>query len=488
VARNENDFFLFIGSTLSETSTSQLKTSGIQYRQKMLESGEQNWQKIIDLLSSPDLIGALVKFSNYNLRALASDRFRDLAGGLIGAIGGVRHIVFMHETTLEAEDRIRRGVIDDSALEGEPDNPATINNPDLEEAFWPRDDDENESYYEEYRFFIAERRRQHFEAPNREVFDFVRPLLESNSIVVLPYRTNAELSVMARNFINEIESHLLFRIYIPSGRLWSNEADKLLSLFRDWLGRVRNQRVRQDGYSTAQGQVYEFYAESASEIVALGEEFEQFSNFMKLCSTEPTAAMELLKAQHVDRFVIADIVERYGKEARRLKIDLRHDLESKTLSIRHRLESELVDANVPDAVLNSIVESIVPRIDGLDDIVAAAIGGSRISSLPASVTVNVNPQIIGSVQGIVAQHFNGTAKFGAEAQEILRLIDQYGNNQREELTSALHELEDEDARPQERITARQRLKAFLYYVGNQAGQVGTGLLQKYLEMRFGMGG
>jgi hypothetical protein len=37
VARNDNGFFLFIGSSLSEASTSQLKTSGIPYRQKMLE-------------------------------------------------------------------------------------------------------------------------------------------------------------------------------------------------------------------------------------------------------------------------------------------------------------------------------------------------------------------------------------------------------------------------------------------------------------------
>ncbi|RKN55319.1 hypothetical protein D7193_11550 [Micromonospora costi] len=86
------------------------------------------------------------------------------------------------------------------------------------------------------------------------------------------------------------------------------------------------------------------------------------------------------------------------------------------------------------------------------------------------------------------QHFQGTSKFGTEAKEILALIEAHAGSRTEELVSSLHELEDDDARAEDRLTAKQRLKNFLYYVGGQAGNLGTSLLQKYLELRLGLGG
>ena len=38
-------FFLFIGGTTSDAATSILKTSGIYYRQKMLQSTPKNWKR-----------------------------------------------------------------------------------------------------------------------------------------------------------------------------------------------------------------------------------------------------------------------------------------------------------------------------------------------------------------------------------------------------------------------------------------------------------
>lgn len=78
-------------------------------------------------------------------------------------------------------------------------------------------------------------------------------MLEKYKIHLMPYRSNAELTTMALNFIDETEDQLLFRLYVPRGRIWSSETDKLLQLFRDYLAKVANITVRLDQYRTDRG-------------------------------------------------------------------------------------------------------------------------------------------------------------------------------------------------------------------------------------------
>ncbi|QRO87203.1 hypothetical protein [Kytococcus sedentarius] len=110
------------------------------------------------------------------------------------------------------------------------------------------------------------------------------------------YRTDAELSVLTSTFVEQSENNLVFRLYVPSSRLWAQEADKLLGLFRDWLSRVKGERVRQDGYHTGHGQVFEFYVDSPPNGESgsyLG--FEDFSQFLELCGDDPPAAALMLR-------------------------------------------------------------------------------------------------------------------------------------------------------------------------------------------------
>ncbi|GAA3301815.1 hypothetical protein GCM10020295_45960 [Streptomyces cinereospinus] len=80
---------------------------------------------------------------------------------------------------------------------------------------------------------------------------------------VTPYKTNAELSVLTASFIDDHEKNLLFRVYVPASRLYATEADRLINLFHEWLSRTGNHPVRQDGYRTPSGQVYEFYGDDS---------------------------------------------------------------------------------------------------------------------------------------------------------------------------------------------------------------------------------
>lgn len=82
-------------------------------------------------------------------------------------------------------------------------------------------------------------------------------------------------------------ANLLLRLYIPAERLYAAEAHHLLSLFREWLITVRGRHIRQSGYQTASGEVYEFFSEDSTEPADLRAELGQFSDFltMSICGT-----------------------------------------------------------------------------------------------------------------------------------------------------------------------------------------------------------
>ena len=93
------------------------------------------------------------------------------------------------------------------------------------------------------------------------------------------------------------EKNLIFRIYIPSDRLYATEASRLLSLFHDWLIATRGHGIRQSGYRTATGEMYEFFADASVIQTNLREEFDGFSNFLEAC-IEVTGQVHLAECRY----------------------------------------------------------------------------------------------------------------------------------------------------------------------------------------------
>lgn len=99
------------------------------------------------------------------------------------------------------------------------------------------------------------------------------------------------------------------------------------------------------------------------------------------------------------------------------------------------------------------------------------------------MTLNISQNIVNAVHGTVVQSVYGTANLGASAKELLDLISRFGEADAAELESAVYEIEDSDARPADRLGARQKLKAFLFKLGGQAEDVALHLLERYLETK-----
>jgi hypothetical protein len=448
-------FLLFIGSTTSDAAVSKAKTAGIYYHHKMLESRASNWESIVELLKAPNLLGVVAKLTSRNFELMVQSDYEQVGIALLEAIGKTEHVLFVHESILTGEDPW------DAA-------PA----PD-----WDGDQPPPFDY-----------RMRRFSPPSETTRLVVMERLEKYDINVTPYKTNAELSMLATSFIDANENNLLFRLYVPSGRLYAGEASKMVEMFREWLTRVKRLRIREDGYSTVRGHVYEFFGDQDTHEVEIAQEFADFSEFLETCAEAPDDAISRLKAMGLDNASAEDIVRRYGKETRRLHLDLRHARETKVMSIQHRLESELVDQAEAKLLLpeqaKALVEKLVPPLAkaslALDPPSAAE---ARPSGSPSVV---VNQQIIGSVEGIVAQELHGTAHLGVQSQELITLIDRFGAKELAALQSAVHEIEDTEARPADRLAAKQRLKGFLYKLQGKVEDTALKVLQKYIEEKAGL--
>ncbi len=438
-------YFLFIGGTVYEGPGSRLKAGGIPYHLKRLESNSDNWIKICELLESEDLVGAVVKFTSHTVGLLSREEYVAATERLFTALGKVPHLVLAHEAVL-------------TGSKGEP-YPAVAD----------EDFDEDWDYY----------RASVFGTTSEEERRLLSLYAERAGVEILPYRTNAEVSLLATSFVEDNESDLLFRLYVPTGRLYAEEADRLISLFRDWLTRVKGSRVRQDGYSTGSGRVYEFFAEGET-VLDLSVQFDTFSSFLEMCATDAGSAADTLESLGLESGAAHEVVSRYAKESRRLQLDLRHARESRLLSIKQQLEAEVVDSG--DVRVDRLIETLLPA----PRTVAQALTPGGLGGNAVAQNITINQQIVGQAETLVMQSIAGQTSLSAQATDLLRLISEHGSAHADALTTAVYELEDDEARTPDRLRAKQRLKAFLLRAGSRVEDATLAALQAYLESRLGV--
>ncbi len=311
-------------------------------------------------------------------------------------------------------------------------------------------------------------------------------LIADYDIELMPYKRSAEVTVMAQTFLAETEHNLLFRTYVPNSRLWSNETDKLLQLFRDYLEKISGLSVRFDQTRTNKGVIYEIYSSESEQSSNIDFEFSEFTKFMDLCVTDSAVAENVLRNKAMPKKDIMGILSRYSKEAKRLSVDLKHELEQKVLSIRQRLESELVDKShgVTDwDAIGQLVDMAVPQLSSTQSITSIDLGAPMITGFsPAhNLTINMNPQFVETVHGVIAQEITGNQHIAPETQQLLEIIQTYGGKNADKLASSVYELEDTGVPKEQRLKMKQRLKSFLISVSSKVGDGATGVLQSYIE-------
>ena len=429
--QGDKPLVLLIGNVDREGVLSTISQSGRWYKRKILHSKPSNWESVIDVLTQSTVSAALVQLTPLTYDYLTNDSYAAVGDLLFKHLAEVPHVVFIH-------DDLYYGTCDNA---------------------------------------IAEE----FDLPGEKDRKIVEELLLDHNVNVVTYKKNSEVTLLAVDFLGHVETGLMLRLYVPNNQLWANETDRLLQLFRDYLTRVANIDVRLDETRTKAGVIYELRGDPNGN-VELSDEFKEFSDFVTLCTTDPAKAELILLNKEVSHANIAQILTRYSKEARRLQVDMRQDREQKVLRIRHRLESELMDEMPSEAdltLIGSLVEQTIPSIVGPHSPLQLSTSGRSISA--NNLTLNVNPQFVETVNGIVAQEVSGDIDLNENDQELLKLFAEYGAQQQGELVSALRELKDESAPKPGRLTAKQNIVKFLGRIASKATDIGVDVLKAYVK-------
>lgn len=434
-------FYLGVGRIMTESVTSKINTSGGEYVLKSLNSKPGNWVKIAEIVKRSDLTGVIMKLTGNDFQRIARDAYAHATDILFREVATKPYLLLVHEEVVtprdpELEPATPEGT---SADENEAEN----------EDDWLMDLDGDE-----WNDDIA---REYFGTLPKDVREAVQQRFEAHGLTLTTYKRNAEASIFATAFVEDTLNNLLFRIYVPSGRLYEDELAKVLELFHDWLGSVKGQTVRQSGYRTPSGRVIEFFGEPGMNADVVSDELQEFAQFLNIVEDSATAEQMLLRLGVTpDR--AGGLVAKYAKAARRVLVDTKHTRERMILEIQQQLESELIDElpALSTAELGDLVSHLVPSSP-----FAASPETRSLAAGQDGPPHTVNVQIFQRVEGLVAQNVNGPVTVGTPAAELIQLVRQFGDDSAEALETSARELADPGAPQPARLRARQVLKNFL---------------------------
>jgi hypothetical protein len=281
--------------------------------------------------------------------------------------------------------------------------------------------------------------------------------------------------------------NLLLRVYVPADRLYAAEMHRFLGLFRDWLAKARGQEIRQSGYRTRSGEMFEFFADAPMSQVVLRQELDIFSHVLQLCAERPSKAVDLLSTSQIGRVASEELVDRFGREYRTQRRELKYERDRRMLMLRYTLEAELEDRGVDLNEIAAQVDSLIDRL--VPDPSTPSVFPSLASPPPRGVaypgSVEVSQQFIHAMEYIVIQNVQGDVNIGPKARELIDLIDRFGGLEALTLKSAVYEVEDKNAPMDKRAKAKEAIIGFLGQLGGKVEDVVISVLEKYIESKLG---
>lgn len=454
-------FYLVVGSfSMVLPFEPQITNAGSVTKRKSLRSGPDNWEKITQLLRDAELDGVILKLTGDDFNLIHSDRYRIVATELISALGNVPHLVIVHEQVYF-------------------DNAPLASDTTVEEI---EDDDEIPDWGEYYQMWPE------FPPISPDTRAAVRKEFEDAGATLTSYRTNREAAALAAAFIEDTRNHLLFRIYVPSGRLYEDELARLLTLFDEWLSSVKGRTVRQGGYRTRRGRVFEFFGEPGMTRAAFDSELREFTSFMDAVGERPEDAQSMLEAIGLDPERATLVADRYRKEARRVQLDVRQDRERRMLAIHHQLEADLTDeaSDASPTEIKALVQKLVPMSP------FELVDAGRESLAGGGVVIHQQivgqQQIITRVEGVVAQNVYGGVQTGTNAEHLIKLVRELGGESNDVLETAAQEIDDPDSPLPAKVRAGQRLKEFLKRNAGRVEDASFKVLWAWIESQIGIGG
>lgn len=454
------DYFLVIDSH-SQALRGKMQVSGVVWEGKSLKSKMPNWIAIAELAESEKCQGIILTLNEQTYTEV-SRTFEErcyidesVVQRLFEAVGRKPHLVLAHEALVGGAALYDHA---EDSLKGEAD-----------------DDDEEPDWYMPPRDYFGD--------IDEEMRVKTHERLDAWGIELFAYKRNVEAEQLASHFVEDANSNLILRIYVPNGQLYQDETEQLFGIFHKWLTSIKKVNVRKDGYSSGKGSVVEFRAASRDEVQIFHAEIPQFRKFVFTLS-DVKAAELMLSEYGIASPEASKLVSEFSRSFRRLDRDARRQHEIATLELRYQLEEELSEEllEVDPRQILEIVGQVIPSV-------SSALRGDLLDQGPAQVTVNKieNQQIIQYAEGIVAQNMSGTAVLSQGAMTFESLITNHAPGiAKQELIQALRELDDEAAPDADRVKAKGKLRTYLASIADKVGGAAIQLGLKYLESQLGI--
>lgn len=424
---------------------------------KLLNTSSKNWESICRILENDteNEILVLAKFTESALFRMCLPEYISITKRMFELIKNKRHLIFIYKTNLYGEFSYLKN----------------------ETNFFDLPDIDN--FYHSDGRLDAWLKTNKVSQSEEEFLKLIRETIKimNDQLNILPYEKLIDIEIASQNFIEHVAEGLIFRIYVPNDRIWSNEFDKFIILFRDYASTIANEELKITQNRTDSGTICSLYSTNKNfEPEKMNELYNQFTSFMDLCSSNIHEAEKIINNLSIDKLSKDKIIKKYVKESKRLLLDIAQEREVKLINIKHRLQSELQEIEITSELLEYINNS-VPNSESKNIIL-----GSQVIQ---NQNFYINSQIIEKVNGIVANELNGNINLTPEEEQILKLIEKYTLDitNKTDLKTALYELKDVASSKEAKRSSWQKLYGFLGKVGDKVGDVGVALLTKYIEQK-----
>jgi hypothetical protein len=306
-----------------------------------------------------------------------------------------------------------------------------------------------------------------------QIEDFLRTIYEMGAEVA-PFFTRSDVTIRLQEFLADIDQGVFLRLFVPNGRMQADQLKGLLSVLEHYLREVERQVFSIDTRRSDQGIAYTFRSTSGvMDLQTLNDAFSRFDSFMRLCGDDPPAAAILLQQKGLANQQATTLVERYAKDYRRLINDMRHELELKTLLLKQRLESEIIETE-PSASLTYSSQRTPSLL--------AAVTGSNIAINIGTLSIIGEQKIHTEIEHL----FNGEVVYNERDKQLHALFEQHAEALEVlQCRSDLDQLKDRSTPEPTRQNAKQRLVGFLKKAAIKTGEVAEKVLietsTRYLE-------
>ncbi len=290
--------------------------------------------------------------------------------------------------------------------------------------------------------------------------DHLVELVQESGVNISLYRGRNDISRSVRIFLKE-QPNVVFKQYFLKDYVFSDELENLLSVFVEYLTRVKNIKVSFYETKSDIGTVYVIASEN-EQITSdnFSDYVHEFSDLVKLCDYDMHKASEFLQNEGIPPREVTRIISKYTTFYRRLYLDIEHDFNSRRLELDYHLKQEMLAAKEHQELIayNSLAEVNTGDL-------------STVICLPESGYMN-------SV--VTNNYFLGDFHYSQADQQMIDAITKY-SDAASDLIKELNILKDKGLDDTTRGSSHEKLKKFLTGAAKKIGEFGFDLLSKYLE-------